>query len=549
MKQTEPKLNIKIVLLVVGLFVFYSVVGLVARGTFLNKSESFPTWSNNSEITLLNVWTSWDSGFYYDLAKNGYPKIDDGVKVAYLAVPENKWLKVYTGGGVIGDSRFVLPSSTDSEKVSNTVFIIGRPFNTERVPIYYGYEGIPFCLFDGPIDYARDVEVAREALSNPAACGSTACNKSYVTYYSAESRGVLYQEYFVSNGVDPIRTYGNKRPLGLENNIYTGFGCDTVKQKDIEIARSLDYKNQFTSISFGPLYPWLSKGISLVVGDIVLSGLLLSLVCFILSALVFYKLAEQFVSQKSAFLALLAYALFPFAFFNLAFLPVSLFNFLFFAVLYFALAKQYTWSVVLSPFLALTSFYGLFVLVPLWFIYSYKDEQDQTPTHAVPYVLNVLVILIALFINIGLVYLVTQDVFALINARMPWWGGAQSFIGGFVTYFTQLDPSKLLEIAFFILTLGGLLTLYYTKALEVTLKSKLLKALSLGCAIVLGLLCLLSGGLTGVTKYYVLAFPAFLYFGSLAEKNGRLVKMLAILGLLLGAIFMTLWTVSSRLVV
>lgn len=551
MEQTKPKFNPKIVLLILGLFAFYTAVGLVARGALLDKSKPFPTWSHTSGNQVLNVWTSWDSGFYYDLAKNSYPKIEDGIKVAYITAPQNKWLKVYTGGGMLGENRFALPASNASDKVSNTIFVIGRPFNEERVPIYYGYEGIPYCLFDGPIDYARDVEVAKEALSNPTACGDSACTKSYVTYYSADAKNVIYQEYFTKDSLDPVTTYGTARPLGLVNNIYMGFGCNTVSTKDIETAKSLDYTHQFTNISFGPLYPWLAKGLSVLTGDVVLAGLLLSLVFYIASSAFFYKLALRFLSQKSASLSLLAYLLLPFAFFNYTFLPVALFNLLFFAILYFASAKKFLWSIALTPFLVLSSFYGLFMLVPLWFSYfnneksSVAGTQVKVPAPVFFYALNALTALMALGINVGLIYSVTGDVFALISSKMPWWGGAQSFIGGFITYFMQLDASKFLEIVFFAVMLGGLIALYYLKVFE----SKLLRNIALGCAIMFGLICLLNGGLTGVLKYYALGFPMFLYYGRLGERNNQFVKLLIVLGPLLGALFMALWTLSLRLLV
>ncbi|MBU0649801.1 hypothetical protein KKG63_01205, partial [Patescibacteria group bacterium] len=270
METIKAKINSKYVLLVLGLLILYSVAGLAAREALLDKSRPFPSWTYESSNSWLNIWTSWDSGFYYDLAQNGYPQIEDGIKVAYITIPQNRWLKVYTGGGLLGDSRFPLPFSGPNEQVSNTIFVFGRSFNDERLPIFHGYEGIPYCLFDGPVDYTRDVKVAREALVNPAACGNSSCDKSYVTYYSMEAKSVVYQEYFAPAAIDPVRTYGTARPLGLENNIYMGFGCDTVEQDDIQTAKSLDYKNQFTNISFGPLYPWLSKGASVVVGDVVL---------------------------------------------------------------------------------------------------------------------------------------------------------------------------------------------------------------------------------------------------------------------------------------
>ena len=546
MEQTKPKFKFKIGLLIVGLFVFYTVVGLVARGALLDKSKLFPTWSYNSKNPVLNVWTSWDSGFYYDLAQNGYPKIEDGIKVAYIPASQNKWLKVYAGGGMLGENRFALPSSSALDKISNTIFIIGRPFNDERVPIYYGYEGIPYCLFDGPIDYARDVEVAKDALTNPTACGASACTKSYVTYYSAEAKNVVFQEYFTADSLDPTPTYGTTRPLGLVNNIYMGFGCNTVSTKDIETAKSLDYTHQFTNISFGPLYPWLAKGLSAVTGDVVFAGLVLSLVFYIASSVFFYKLALHFLAEKSAFLSLLAYLLLPFAFFNYAFLPVALFNLLFFAVVYFAVVKKYAWSIVLTPFLVLTSFYGFFILAFLWFIYFNKEtdlavgRQVKEPSPIFSYTLNALTAVMALCI-----YSATNDVFALITSKMPWWGGAQSFIGGFVAYFIQFDASKFLELVFFVALLGGLIALYYLKIFE----NKLLKNIALGCAIMFGLISLLNGGLTGVLKYYALGFPLVFYYGRLGESNNQLVKLLVVLGPLLGAIFMTLWTISSRLMV
>ncbi|MBU1970215.1 hypothetical protein KJ605_00330, partial [Patescibacteria group bacterium] len=161
------------------------------------------------------------------------------------------------------------------------------------------------------------------------------------------------------------------------------------------------------------------------------------------------------------------------------------------------------------------------------------------------YVLNVLTALFGLFVNAWLVYQITHDSFALITARMPWWGGAQSFIGGFITYLMQISPYKLLEILFFVVALGVLISFYYLKSFE----NKLLNELSLSCAIMFGLIGLLGGGLTGITKYYAIGFPVFFYLARLSERSSKSVKTLALLGFLMGLLFMVCWTISSRLVV
>ncbi len=106
--NTNKKNIMHLGLLIIGIFVLYSIIGMVARQSFLDSEKPYPTWSHDSDISALNTWTAWDSGFYYDLAENGYPQITDDIPAASINIPEGTWAKLFLGGAVIGDKRFPL---------------------------------------------------------------------------------------------------------------------------------------------------------------------------------------------------------------------------------------------------------------------------------------------------------------------------------------------------------------------------------------------------------------------------------------------------------
>lgn len=50
----------------------YLAAGLWARARWLENDTPYYTWSYGSPYRALNLWTVWDSGFYYATASHGF---------------------------------------------------------------------------------------------------------------------------------------------------------------------------------------------------------------------------------------------------------------------------------------------------------------------------------------------------------------------------------------------------------------------------------------------------------------------------------------------
>ncbi len=532
-----PKKLSQLTLLILGLFVVYTLVGVFARTTLLDTSKPFPSWTYTSPYTFVNAWTSWDSGFYYDIAEKGYPKLDQKITVANIDIPADGWVKVFLGSGLVGEKKFALPHTLFTQKVNNTLFLIGKRGERVTVPIYNGYEGIGYCEFTGPIDYDRDVKIANEGITNPTACGDSACDTAFVTYYSAYDNNVVYQESFSKISPEqPQPTFGSTRPNGMPDLEYRGDGCRVISKDNLVEVPQISYEKQFTVYAFMPLYSNLAKFVSLSSLDVVVSGILISLVCFIVSAFYLYKLLQVYFDESLAWKSTILYILFPFSFFNFAFLSVSIFNMLLFMTLFYA-KKSSVLSGFLLSLLVYTNIYGLLVLIPLYFML--KDKREK-------YLLIVSIVLLTLFMYLYALYSQTGDWLVIYNARKPWYGDGTSFVGGLFNYFVHFDKYALFETLSAIL-LAGLSFFGITR-----LKDKLNQDTQnmfyalLSCFLTIGLV---NGGLSGVLKYSFFGLSLFVYLAMLLESKKLPTKLFYVLFVLLGALFMAFWSLSSRFII
>jgi hypothetical protein len=126
------------------------------------------------------------------------------------------------------------------------------------------------------------------------------------------------------------------------------------------------YHNHDGSAAFFPLYPMVTRGVSLVIGRHPLAAaLLVSNLGFLAALVVMYALAAREVSPETAKRATLYLAVFPTAFFFLA--PYSESLFLLLALLTFWWARGGRWALAaLATFLAaLTRNVGLLLAIPL----------------------------------------------------------------------------------------------------------------------------------------------------------------------------------------
>lgn len=542
--MNEKKKYILIVVLSLMLFISYAFFGMFIRDRFLDESKPFPTWTYTSPNEFVNVFTSWDSGFYHDLALNGYPKLGDSVPSASIEVPSRSWVKVFTGAGLVGESKFGLPYSEDGEKVTNTLILMNASDSAVNVPMYHVYEGIPYCSYTGDIDFERDVLPANESLTNPQACGTTACTHSYVTYYDVLSRSAVYQEVFTSlNSQEPSQLVGSERPSGYGDKDYVGFGCKSIQDFDITEEAFINYEKQFTPYPFMPTYSLLARSVSNIVGDTVLAGILVSVIFTIISGLILYELLKIDFDDRLSFFATLGYLLFPFAFYNYAFLAVSTFNLLFFLTLYLVKKKHYLASIPFAMMLVYSNLLGLLVLIPLFYIY--KSHKNDSKSALKPFVITTLVLLALVLLHILYLQSITGDWLVLFTSRKPWYGAAQSFVGSIVNYFIIFNKYNIIEV------LAGVLLFVLGFIGYTTVKQKDNKKMGSDYASLLSFLILipiLNGSLAGILQYSLVLIPVFLLLGDSASKKSYGRMLLILLGLS-SLVFFAMWTLSLRFVV
>ena len=130
---------------------------------------------------------------------------------------------------------------------------------------------------------------------------------------------------------------------------------------------------QFLDIVFYPLYPWLIRGVTLLTGNYMLSGIIVSVICYGAGCIYFDKLICMECDEETAENALILVSVFPFAFFFGAIMTESLFFALSAAFLYYV--RKHKWHLVaLVGFLAcLTKIQGmlltLVVIAELFYCY------------------------------------------------------------------------------------------------------------------------------------------------------------------------------------
>ena len=116
---------------------------------------------------------------------------------------------------------------------------------------------------------------------------------------------------------------------------------------------------------FLPFYPMLIRTLAYIIHDYFLSGLVISLACFVLSCVMVYKVAILLgFDEEGAFLSAKYMILFPASFFVCSTFNESLFTFLSLACIYFMLKREWLYSALFGMLAAFTRYYGLLLMIP-----------------------------------------------------------------------------------------------------------------------------------------------------------------------------------------
>lgn len=544
----KPLILILLVFLVTRLV--YIGVGLYARENFLDKTKPFLSWTYNHWSNIVNIFTVWDSGFYYDIAQNDYPKVVNRVDTTTIKVPKGSWVKVFLGSGQVGELKFQLPYSSWGKDINNTLVLLGTNNRVLPVNIYSAYEGIPYCVYAGPIDFERDIKPASESLVNPTSCNGRVCTESYITYYSVEQGKVLYQEVFDTENREVPRkvTGGFVRPAGFVDQQYQGFGCNKVLASEIHETPDPNYFKLTTSYNFMPLYPYLSRVLGFVTKDVVVAGLVVSNIAFVLSIIILYKLVLGFYGEKVAFYSILAFVVYPFNFIQSGFMSEGLYMLFLLACWYFGATVRFVWAGVFAGFSALTRVIGMFAFTP--FIASLFSRIKKGEVLINTFITRSLALIIptCVFVLVHLYRLKGfsgGDFFALFHARQAWYSESGDLVNAFFNYFRLINSYSIMEMAVFVfVAFACWYFLFRVKDSEGKLPGieyQIFVAYSL-------IAPAMNGALTSFPRYSASFFPIYIVVGYLISRNNRY-KLLLPVFFLLSCVFMALWTLSSRFVI
>lgn len=132
--------------------------------------------------------------------------------------------------------------------------------------------------------------------------------------------------------------------------------------------------NVYLNTAFFPLYPLLIKGLSYLVGNVHIAGLLISNLSLLAASLLLYQqISKKFdtgVAQKSLLLLLLN----PFSFFFSAVYTESLFLLLVVLVFYFGSGKKWLPAALCAAAAGATRLVGILTVIPLLYFYFESIE-------------------------------------------------------------------------------------------------------------------------------------------------------------------------------
>lgn len=335
----------------------------------------------------------------------------------------------------------------------------------------------------------------------------------------------------------------NKIPLQIT---YLGGALQAYIENPILNSRANFDGNHYISIAqngygyaqqaFFPLYPRLINLVSNILGDKILAGSLISVLCFQIALIVIYKLVKIDYSDNVAKWTILSLIFFPTSFYFSFVYTEGLFLLLVTLSVYFCRKRHWLMSVVCAALASYCRVNGIF-LVPLLIVELFQQKQFKP--------LNILLLLIApigLLIYMLELYINNSDPLAFLHVQKLFnQGRSDSFI---------LLPQVVWRYVKMIGTVDRTMSLYITVIFEFITSTvimiltyftwkKIRKSYSI-FAICCFILPTLTGSFTSMPRYVLVSFPLFILIGILLSNTDNRAKYTYIIGC--GVLFVTFIT-------
>ena len=286
--------------------------------------------------------------------------------------------------------------------------------------------------------------------------------------------------------------------------------------------------------AFFPLYPTLIRLVSLVTGDYLLSGLIVSNVCLLIACVYLYKYVAYDTDETTAMRSVKYLFLFPTAFIFSAALTESLFLALALICLYYA--KKGNWQVagIIGFFVALSRPPGVIIALPMAYEYL-KRYGVRTPR---PDFLLLLLPPIGLSVYAAYNFYLTGDPLAFMHIQATW--------GGRLTL-PPIEVWRRLTIESGWAVAGTIYTIVALALMVICIRKVDFTAWLFGVLLILIPLFTPQSSYSMI-RYVAVVFPLFIILGKMSKDR----RVDAVLMIVLGAtqiIFMAMWTTWSPLII
>lgn len=282
--------------------------------------------------------------------------------------------------------------------------------------------------------------------------------------------------------------------------------------------------------AYFPAYPLLIRYVNYLIGNPVISGLLISQVAFLLSLFTLKKFLKEILKYKGnrwVFIFLLAY---PTSYYFGVIYTESLFLLFFIGSLYCLIKKNYVWAFIFGYLTGLTRVVGVFLLIP--YIVIFLGRYFDSPRSIIKLLkTNITYLLAGLgpvlgFITYGFYLLKTTGDFLYFFHSQEYFGAQRAakiillpqVIYRYLKIFITADRNfqyfvALLELGFFVFAISILVI-----EIKKTIGRNRVEYIRLGLAffsLVNMILPTLTGTLTSIPRYTLLSISIFLFLGEI----------------------------------
>ena len=285
--------------------------------------------------------------------------------------------------------------------------------------------------------------------------------------------------------------------------------------------------------AFFPLYPLLMRGLSYIIHDYFVAGLIISNIALVTACVYLYKLASLDFDNKTALQSVKFSLLWPVSFILSGVFTESLYLMLAVMTFYYARKKYWLTACVLGFFLALTRSVGVLIVIPLLFEFFSTIKFDFKKTGKQLFYFFLIPLGLGLFSYYN--YQLTKDPIAFLKIQYAWGRHIENPIRVLVGGFLSGDTIPVFNALYTVITIAFVLFFY-----KIFRPSYLI---FIGYSILIPLF----SSLESLPRYMLVIFPVFLLAAETSKK--RFVNISLSLGLaLIQAILMIFWTTGFNLV-